>query len=202
MRVSKIAVLIVIGLLAGALLRGRSSAQDRPTAPAMVKVGVCDVVEVFNNYTRADDLTATLNKRRDALKAENEKRGQAIEALRLELDGLIMGSKKYEAQFSEMQRLTIERDAWMRFQEAMVMRDHHRLTRDMYDEIIKTIGEVAKQRGFHVVLHRPRADVQSKNTRELLQQIQARQVLYAADSVDLTDVVLMKLNEDYRARSK
>jgi len=202
MRVSKIAVLIVIGLLAGALLRGRSSAQDRPAAPATVKVGVCDVVEVFNNYTRADDLTATLNKRRDALKAENEKRGQAIEALRLELDGLIMGSKKYEAQFSEMQRLTIERDAWMRFQEAMVMRDHHRLSRDMYDEIIKTIGEVAKQRGFHVVLHRPRADVQSKNTRELLQQIQARQVLYAADSVDLTDVVLMKLNEDYRARSK
>jgi len=202
MRASKIAALIAVVLLTGVLLWKRSSAQDRPGAPATSRVAVCDIVQVFNNYTRATDLTAAMNKRRDSLKAENEKRGQAIEALRLELEGLVVGSKKYEAQFSEMQRLTIERDAWMRFQEAMVMRDHHRLTRDMYEEIIKTIGEVAKQRGIDIVLYYPRADIQSNNTKQLLQQIQARKVLFAADGVDLTDAVLMRLNENYRARSK
>ncbi len=116
--------------------------------PAAATVGVCDVVVVFNEYQRAKDLTLKLNERRDALRAENEKRGKAIDVLRTELEGLKAGSKEYEQRLNEVQRLTIERTAWLQFQESLIMRDHQRLTREMYEQILRMIQTVGEQQGF------------------------------------------------------
>ena len=169
-----------------------------PAKPAGAQVAVCDVVVVFNEYQRAKDLTVRLNDRRDALKAENDKRGKAIDVLRTELEGLLEGSKDYEQRLNEVQRLTIERAAWLQFQEALIMRDHQRLTREMYEQILRMIQDVARREGFTLVLQRDKESMKSQNTQELIQKIAARKVLYSDDSIDLTDSVLAALNDQYR----
>ena len=185
------------------ILTPLSAQQAAPAAggadkPAGAGVGVCDVVVVFNEYQRAKDLTLRLNERRDALRAENEKRGKAIDVLRTELEGLKAGSKEYEQRLNEVQRLTIERTAWLQFQESLIMRDHQRLTREMYEQILRMIQTVAEQQGFLMVLQRDKESLDSQTTQELVQKIASRKVLYNHASVDITDGVLARLNDQYR----
>ena len=200
MMTKNVKILVTAVALVGlALLLNPLGAQPAaPARPAGAQVGVCDVVVVFNEYQRAKDLTVRLNERRDALKAENDKRGKAIDVPRTELEGLKPGSKDYEQRLSEVQRLTIERSAWLQFQEALIMRDHQRLTREMYEQILKMIQGVAREQGFTLVVQRDKESMESQNTQELVQKIAARKVLYNDDGVDLTDTILARLNDQYR----
>jgi len=203
MKVSKLSALTILALLAGTFALTRSMAQPAPDpAPAATKVAVCDVVEIFNNYQRAKDLTAKLNERRTAIQTENNERGKKIDDMEDELKALKPGSKEYEGRFNERQRLIIERDAWLKFQETLAIREHHRLTEEMYNEIQDVIAALAKDRGFHIVLFRDPKNLVSQSTAELLQQINLRKVLYSDNSVDLTEDVLRRLNETYRAAPK
>lgn len=192
-------LLALVGLLGLEITQAQSSGA---AATGASRVAVCDVAKVFQNYQKAKDLTSQLNERKQALQMENDKRGKAIEAIEMEVSGLKVGSKEYEQRMSEIQRLTIERRAWLEFQNALVLREHHRLTKEMYDEISQTIEKLSKDRGIQLVFFRIDEMGETQNTQELLQQIERRRVLYAADSADLTDAVLVKLNEQYRGATK
>jgi len=191
--------MLAAALLAGAVVLTRSPAQTRPTAVAATRVAVCDVVGIFNNYQRAKDLTAKLNERRRSIQAENEQRGKEIEAIKMELEGLKKGSREYEKRFKEMQRRTFDRAAWLKYEESLAIREHHRLTREMYTQIQETVATVARRQGFHIVLFRDPEKLTSQNTSELLRQINMRKVLYSDDRVDITEETLRTLNETYKA---
>lgn len=161
------------------------------------RVAVCDVVEVFNSYDRARDLTEQLNERRAEIERENRERIDTIEVIQTELEGLREGSPEYERRFEEMQRLSIDRKAWLQYQDQLALREHHRLTREMYEEVTSMVGRVGAERGYDVVLYIERGPVRSENTQELLTEIARRRILYAAERVDLTSVVLAELNRAY-----
>jgi Skp family chaperone for outer membrane proteins len=194
----QISLIVIAALLIGGILLSGSIAQTTAPASGPAHVAVCDIVAVFNDYQRAKDLTNEFNQRREALKVENEKRVKQIESIQQELDSLDPSSKEYNDRQNEVQRLTIERKAWMEFQENLAMRDHHRLTKQMYEEITAKVGKVSKDMGYEIVLFRERGAIQSDNTQDLLRQIASRKVLYADESVDITDSVLTRMNEDYK----
>ena len=70
----------------------------------------------------------------------------------------------------------------------------------MYEQILKTIGDVARENGYAIVLYKESASQPSKNTPELLQQIERRKVLHCDESVDLTALVLGRLNTSYSGK--
>ena len=70
MKASRIALIAAVALPVAAAVLKDSFAQagaDKPPAPAAAssasRVAVCDMVEVFNNYLRAKDLTAQRDER-------------------------------------------------------------------------------------------------------------------------------------------
>ena len=198
MKSSKTLLLVVGALAAWAILLGTLRAQPRRgAAGAPTRVGVCDIAEVFNNYKRARDLTTKLDARRQRIKSENEKRTKAIESLQMELERLKEGSKKYEQTLNEIQRLSIERQAWLQFQDSLAVRDHHRLTKEMYQEILKMVGAIAEAKGMDLVLYREGSAPPTKNIAELLRAIQTRKILYSADTIDVTEETLRRLNDTY-----
>ena len=199
MKTSRIYLLVIVALLGTVVLLRHSGAEDYGSTTSQTRVAVCDVVQVFNNYVRANDLTAKLTEQTEAIKGEDEKRRKAIETLEMELEGLLKGSKEYQQRYNEMHRQRINRQAWLKYEEDMARREHHRLTSEMYVEVRKMIAQVARQMGYQIVLYFKRGEMESNNTTELRQQIELRKVLYADASVDLTDTVLMRLNETYRA---
>ncbi len=199
MRATRIYALSAVAVVAAAVVWSRSSAQPA-AAVTPARVAVCDVVEVFNNYQRAKDLTTQLNERRQAIKAESEKRQKAIDTLRLELENYKKGSKQYDQTLNEMQRLSIEGKAYLEYQDAMALREHRNLTKDMYDEIKAMIARMAAQRGVDLVLQKDAGDLETENTQELLRRIYNHKVLYTADRLDITESVLVALNQAYQAK--
>ena len=162
-------------------------------------MAVCDMQAIFSEYTRAKDLLAQLNEKRQALSAEDEQRGKALDALQAELAGLKTGSAEFEARRAQAERQQIDRAVAMQFGEGALRREHRRLTMDMYAEITKVVAAVAQERGFNLVLYRDGTLVDTDETLELLAQIRSRKLLYSDDNLDITSEVLARLNATYRA---
>lgn len=161
------------------------------------RVAVCDMLEIFSSYQRAKDFLAKLTQRRQEIQAESEKRAKAIESIQMELEGLKVGSSEYEQRLNEAQRLNFEHKAWLEHQDATVGREYYRLTKQMYEEVVQTVGQVAKDEGFQIVLYYQRVVLQSDNTTELLRQIERQKVIYSDEGLDITASVLSRLNEAY-----
>jgi len=64
------------------------------------------------------------------------------------------------------------------------------------------VETIARQRGIQIVLYDRAQDQEAENMGQLLQQVELRKVVYASKSVDLTDTVLLALNEAYRTKKK
>ena len=193
----------LVGVLAvaGALLFGEAMAQSRVTPAAPTRVAVCDVVQVFNNNQKSKDLQAMLDEKRQELEAEDQRRQQEIQNVAMELNAYKEGSEQYEQTLERVQRLRLERKNWAEFQQALIAREYQRFTREMYQEIVGVIEAVSRQRGVDMVLFYEKEMQFDEDPRNLVNVIQRRKVLYAADSVNLTDEVLAELNSAYQAAS-
>ena len=199
MKSSKLVIVLVIVAAVGLVVATHLDAQSGDKAPAG-PVAVCNVLEILNNCQKAKDLTARLNKERGRIEKEVKSRSEAIDNLTKELKLLTVGSEEFEQRFAETQRLQINREAWLKFEQTKAMRTHQKLTREMYDEVQKAIGIVAKGRGFKIVFHQQRGKLQAATTAEMRAEILQRQVVYSDEAVDITASVLSSLNAAYRSK--
>ena len=175
-------------------------AAQAPAAAAGPKgtVAVCDVVTVFNNYQRAKDLSAEFQERAKQLAAQDKQKLQVIQEVEKVLEALNPGSKSYEEQLQKWEKLSFELAAWSRLRKQVNIRQHRRLTEEMFKEILDMIEKVAKERRYELVIQKDSVELTSQTTTELLAKIAQRKCLYAAQSIDITDVVLKRVNRLYR----
>ena len=199
MKAPRTYALAAFALICGAAALTGSPAQPAASPPAS-RVAVCDIVEVFNNYQRAKDLGDQLDERRQAIRAEGKKREDAVKKLGLELENYKKGTRQYEQTVNEITRLSINAKAYLEYEDARALREHMLLTKEMYGEIKAVIAQVAKQRGVAIVLQREPETLETENTTQLLREIYSRKVHYYAETLDLTEQVLMALNQAYKAR--
>ncbi len=203
MRNWRIALMTVVAIAAGAAVLHEALAQPAPQPVALpTRVAVCDVELVFKNYRKASDLSNDMKKKADEIKAEDDKRDAAIKNLQMEVEQLLQGSNEYQKRQDELQMKVLERKNWRDFQEQLAQREYARLTKIMYDDIMKAVGETAKEQGFQVVLYSDRSDLPTDSATEILRSIERRKVLYSDSSVDLTEKVLLRLNGEYKSGQK
>jgi len=199
MKSSQFILALAIVSAAGLIVATHRDAQSGAPAEAG-PVAVCNVVEILNNCQKAKDLTASLNKERGRIEKEVEKRTAAIDNLNKELKLLTVGSEEFEQRFAEKQRLMINREAWLKFEQTKAMRTHQKLTREMYVEVQKAVGIVAKSRGFKIVFHQQRGKLRANSTAEMRAEISQRKVVYSDETIDITASVLSSLDAAYRSK--
>lgn len=197
--VSKKAWLVAAALAIGGAAMKDSWAQSRPAAeaPAVTRVAVMDVVKVFANYQRAKDQELKLQERRRAVKAEDEKRAKLIESMEQELKDLNPTSPEFQKRMDELTKASVERESWLKFEDARELQERYRLSDEMYKDIGKAAGDVAKANNFQVVLNSDESNAEPKP--DIFRKIERKKVLYADPSLDITDLVLMRLNEAYKS---
>ena len=196
-----ILLMVGAGVLAAAALLSQSVAQTPARAAARpTRVGVCDVVAVFNGYRRAKDLSAEFDKKTRQIQAEGQKRDNAITQLQERLDSLVPGSKEYDARLAELWQKSGDATVWLDVEKRKIVRQRVLLTQQMYKEVLHAIAETAKQRGFDIVIHRDSGQLASQNSVELLNKIALRKCLYASPETDLTQAALKRVNEIYSKR--
>ena len=197
MKRSAMLLLATASVACVAVLLTAVSAQAPAAAGPRGTVAVCDVVTVFNDYQQAKDLSDEFQERAKKLAAQDKQKVQVIQEVEKVLDALKPGSKSYEEQLQKWEKLSVERATWRRLREQVNLREHRRMTEEMYTEILAMIETVAKERRYDLVLHLDSVDLASQTTTELLNKIAQRKCLYAAKSINITDVVLKRVNLRY-----
>ena len=207
MTISRSWLMAIAAVAVGAMVMNNLFAQPKPAttaqapAPAATKIAVCDVGVIFTNYQKAKDLEMKFGERRNALKAEDDKRGKKIESIEQELrEGLKANSKEYEDRLAEYTKLTIDRETWVKYEEVRATREYSRLSSEMFKDIQTVAGQVAIEKGFDVVLSNDAALTDQKT--DVYRLIETKKVLYSSPAVDITNAVLAKLNEQYKAATK
>ena len=191
-------VTLVVALSLISLSRTNAQVASRSAGPS--KVAVCDLVQVFGDYQRAKDLTTTLNERKGSLEAENKRRVKKLEDLKMTMEGFIVGSKQHTKVLDDFKRQMVEREVWLKVEQASVLGDHRRLTEEMFKQIKSTIATVAKERNIDLVLQLESGEMNARNVEELVAQIDRRKVLFNTPEVDITAAVLQRINESYRIK--
>jgi Skp family chaperone for outer membrane proteins len=195
-------LLTALGTLIAAAALNPTLAQEKPApaAAAPAKTAVCDLFIILKNYDRGNDLKKELKDRMDKITAEGDKRGKEITKIQDTLEELKPGSKEYDAQLNKMTQLTIDRQAFLNYQDELAKRETFRYTKDVYQDVLDAVEKVAKERGYQLVLFKESPNLTSRNYDELLEQMARRKVLYSDASLDITDDVLKRLNRDYAVK--
>lgn len=198
-------ILAVVAIALGlALVLREGHAQQKPEAAPVIfptaKTAVCDVVKLFSNYQRAKDLETKLRDHRNSLKKEDADRSKKIDSIESELKDLDPTSNEYQNRLDLMTKLTIDRETWIKFEEAKDNQEHTRMTEAVYNDVLKAVSDVAKDKGITLVLNSDDTAPESKP--DILRKIERKKVLYADNSLDITNDVLARLNESYKAAPK
>ncbi len=206
MKHSRLIVLAVVAALAGVLVLRESLAQPKPAgpaapaAPANTRVAVCDLVKIFANYQRTKDAEVRLTEKNRELKNQDEVLKTKLEAKEEELKGLLAGSPAYEKALDDLAQTSVTRETLVKTETAKQQRQHRIKSAEFYNDILKAAAQVAKDQGYDIVLNN---DESSADSNETIYTLMGRKkVLFNSPAVDITDTVLLKLNEDYKAASK
>ncbi|HDZ39236.1 MAG TPA: OmpH family outer membrane protein [Marinobacter sp.] len=157
-------------------------------------VAVCDPHRVFDKYEAPKEAFKALELRVRQARTEVQARIQAVMAKQKELDAAKKKNKeKLEADLIEMKAAL---KSFITVSDTRVADQRRKIAADAYLDIYNVVAKIARQRGITLVLTKDQPKLSTPNTTELLARLYYRRsVLYADDSLDITDAVIEVLND-------
>lgn len=176
-------------------LEAQQAAKATPTAVAVVNVG-----ELIAKGDKNIAWQADLQKRRAQLQQESDKKQNAINLMKADLDVLVKAEDRAKKEREIIEALS-EFQAWQQIQQQYMLRDQRTFLIELYDDIDKTVAAVAKREGYDLVLFdTPSPDFEQLNPEQLVQAIGNRRIIFREERVNLTKVVLEQMNLDFKNR--
>jgi len=169
---------------------------EKPTAIA--------TVDLARLYSGLDEHKAGEKRLEETLKeltAKNEKLGQSVQALQAELEnfkpdtpGFFETSKKIEEAIGNYK-------AYDEFSRKKFEMEKSLLLRNTYQAIKSSLGDICKAQMIDAVfLDDATPPFDPKDTRPVMTQISGRRMLWINPSIDISDVVIKQMNENYSKR--
>ncbi len=203
-----------LGLLATLAIAISTVALLKPTADASAavratptSVATVDLVAVI---TQLDEFKVV----DERIKSDVEDKSNEIKQLTEEIDGLNTDLERLDPASDAYDQIFRERNMKMGFRElrgSMLIKwqqeDTARVLTELYEKALKAVEEVAKRDGWEVVIHggQPLIVPRNPNVRaeaavDFVENfIQTRRVIYAGDSVNITNSVVQHMNNKYAA---
>ncbi|MFI4916419.1 MAG: OmpH family outer membrane protein [Phycisphaerales bacterium JB060] len=197
---------IAIAISTVALLRPQADASAVVKA-APTSMATVDLVAVI---TQLDEFKV-IDKR---IQADVDKKSNEIKQLSEEIDGLTADMERLDPNTDAYDQIFRERNMKMGFRElrgSMLVKwqqeDTARVLTELYEKALKAVEEVARRDGWEAVIHGgqplmvPRnPNVRAENAVDFVENfIQTRRVIYAGDSVNITNSVVQHMNNKYAA---
>jgi Skp family chaperone for outer membrane proteins len=187
-----IVVMSALGLLSLAAI---GPGQNFVASPS--RIAVVDLEEVWKQVEARQEMIADLQGKREELLREREKREKKINNLKQDLDWLPQGSDDQRKKIVEVEEELWQFQAWRQFQENKLVREEKFRYEDLYRITLEAIEEVAKTNQVDVVFFKERTAPnfsRLQKTAQVLAAIGSRKVLYAREDLDLTDQVIVRMN--------
>ncbi|MFK7790176.1 MAG: OmpH family outer membrane protein [Phycisphaeraceae bacterium] len=174
-------------------------AQNQPKA-ARTAVAVVNVAELIAKSQKNQDFQASVQKRQVKLRQEQKDRETKINQLRQDLD-LAATTAERQKKEREITKALYEFQAWQQIEQQNMLRDQRTFLIELYGEIDQAVAVIASREGYDLVLFdTPSPDFDQLNPEQLVQVIGNRRVVYRSEKINLTAVVLEKLNLDHLNR--
>ncbi len=159
-----------------------------------LKIGVVSVRKIFQDCKRNEMYRKEATDERDKMGAELEKLAREIDLDKAGLKTLKQGSSDYadlmKGVFEKQARLQAQQEYFKRQTE---MREQA-LIEQLFQDVIKATAEVAKEKGFDLVLEASEPELPAANSNELTFTISTHKVLYNAGCEDITEAVMAKVD--------
>jgi len=190
-------MVVIVSAFVGAGAAG--IAKGRPVAVAVV-----DIEKVFNGIAEKNQVKADLTTMAEKLGQEKLARKKKLEADQQDLKDLTPENPNFKKLSEELQQAAFEFDSWQRWQQARVSNEDRLRTVALYRKIVDSAGAVAKENGYDIVLFKePSAERLLNLKPEALDDaMSTRKLLWYADDLEITDVVINTMNNNFKNAPK
>lgn len=185
--------------VAGLAVLAATMALRNPATPTAI--GVVDLEVVYDKLDQHRASEAKLTAMVDGLRTELQKREQVLKMLQLELEtGHTPQSQGYLEMQGKVEAGVGQLRAYQEFAKIKTERESERLLKETYDEVKAACAEVAKERGIQLVLLDDATPAfAAADPRPMMQQISARRSLFVDPSLDITAIVIDRMNSKFAA---
>ena len=191
MKLKSIVVMVLVIIMSGFIV---SAGAVRAADNKCLKIGVVSVRKIFQDCKRNTKYRQEMTAERDKLEAELDSLSKDIDASKSKLKMLKQGSADYLSGMKDV----LDKQASLQakqeyFKRQMDMREQT-VVEQLFKDVIKATGEVAKEKGIDLVLEKSEPDLPAANTNELTLTISTHKVLYSSGCEDITDAVMAKVD--------
>jgi len=191
MRVKSIAVGVILIVMSGLLV---STGAEKAADNKCLKIGVVSVRKIFQDCKRNTKYRQEMLAERDKLEAELESMSKEIDASKSKLKMLKPGSADYLSGMKDVFDKQGSLQAKQEYFKRQVDMREQAVIEQLFKEVVKATGEIAKDKGFDMILEKSEPDLPAANSNELTLTISTHKVLYSAGCDDITDAVMAKVD--------
>lgn len=167
------------------------------------KMGSVNVQKVFSDIKETKDLENTLKaKGADLTKQQNDAQ-QDITAKKASRDQFKPGTDTYDRANQELSRSATQYQVTLQIAQQELVREQKMQTKMIYDKIVAAVSDVAKEKGYTLIIAQvtppePSDDQFDRLTAEqLINLLRQQNLLYVDPSADLTADVVTRLDAKY-----
>jgi len=190
-------------IVAAAALSGAAAAQDHQDGKSPFRLGVVNLKTCFEKekYDRIKDIDADLQKMADAYTKKLQDIEKRMLELKDQIESLPRESPLRADKILQARRAETDYKFEKEYGKTKYLEYYSDRKIEIYNEVRRVVSMIAKDQKFDLVLRVEAPSLEEQDPENLAQRINSRVVLYYNEGVDITDMVLKKLNEEW-ARQK
>ena len=159
---------------------------------------VVDLKRTYDSLKEKVSVEANFTTREEKFKAENETREAKLKQLQDSLKDLKPGTIDFANVQEQLEKETGDYRVWVTIEAGKINRDRAAWIKLIYGKMLDSINESARERGYDLVLFKsPTIDFTEVSAEQVPGMIQSRKVLWSIEELDLTDLVIQKMNLKY-----
>ena len=163
---------------------------DKPT----LKIAVVSVQKIFRDSKRSVRYRQEAAAELGRIRAELDKLRAEFEADEAGLKTLKPGSSDHMALMKEVLQKRASFEAQQKFYEQQMVLKQRRMVEEIYKDILRETGEIAKQKGLDLVFEKSEPELSALSSRELDETISTHKLLYSGGCLDITDELMVRLD--------
>lgn len=171
----------------------RGQAQPKADFPSS-KIGTVSIMKVFRDCKSSAAHRSELIAEQSRARAELEKLSVQLQAEEAGLKALKQDSSDYLARRKEIIDMRANMKAQDDFSKEQIILKQYKWSKELYQNILLIISELAKEKGLDLVLEEDEIDLLTLSVNEISQTIRTNKVLYSGGCIDITDEVMARLD--------
>lgn len=201
---SNILSLVLLAALMGFATTWQAEAK-RAASMGPTVVATVNLNTVMDGLAERADLQAELAIEAQSIQAEQQQRTDELERLSNELEEIVDEGRRTEMQ-DQFDLRMLQQMAWLRFTQQEIDVNKSLMMENIFRNMQKAAMELAQIEGIDLVLiedstmgFQVLANSQISREQQMAEQIASRRVLWRESTIDISDELIIRMNNDYAA---